>query len=110
MNGLLTRTRLASQDLVNIAWMGDVDRLRRCSSDARFWRRSAPVSMPRACIFVVVFGPTPWNFATGRVATKASAWSGMIANWPFGLRVSDAILARNLLQEIPAEAVSVVSS
>src|SRR5271154_4896427 len=34
----------------------------------------------------------------------------MIANWPFGLRVSDAILARNLLQEIPAEAVSLVSS
>ena len=47
---------------------------------------SRPVSMPRARILTVIFGPTPWNFATGRVATKASAWSGMIANWPFGLR------------------------
>ena len=49
-------------------------------SDRVCRRRSAPVSMPRACILAVVFGPTPWNFATGRITTKASAWSGMIAN------------------------------
>ena len=28
-------------------------------------RRSAPVSMPSACILAAVFGPTPWNFAIG---------------------------------------------
>jgi hypothetical protein len=46
------------------------------------------------------------EFATGSVATKASVWPGVIANWAFGLRVSDANLARNFLPEIPAEAVS----
>ena len=40
----------------------------------RVWpRKSAPVSMPSACILAAVFGPTPWNFAIGSVATKASA-------------------------------------
>ena len=54
--------------------------------------------MPRARILAVVFGPTPWNFATGRVATKASPWSGMIANCPFRF----AILRRELGEELVA--------
>ena len=50
-----------------------------------------------ACICAAVAGPTPWNFATGRASTNAAPSSGMMANWPFGLRWPDASLARNLL-------------
>ena len=47
---------------------------------------SLAVGLNRTIVLAAVFGPTPWNFAIGSVATKASASSGRIANWPFGLR------------------------
>jgi hypothetical protein len=47
---------------------------------------------------------------TGSDATKSGPISGVITNWPFGLRWLDASLARNLLYEIPADAVRPVSS
>lgn len=59
--------------------------------------RSAPVSMPSRFIFAAVTGPTPWKRETGSVSTQAAPMSGVTANWPFGLRWSDASLARNLL-------------
>ena len=40
---------------------------------------------------------------------KVAPISGVMTNWPFGLRWPDASLARNLLEEMPAEAVRPVS-
>jgi hypothetical protein len=42
-------------------------------------------------------GPTPWNLATGSAAVKFGPMSGVMTNWPFGLRWPEASLARNLL-------------
>src|ERR1700751_1117651 len=53
--------------------------------------------MPSACILAAVFGPTPWNFAIGSVATKASASSGRIANWPFGFAIVRCDLGEELV-------------
>ena len=66
--------------------------------------------IPAACIRAAVAGPTPWNFVTGSAATNASPSPGWIANWPSGLFCSEASLARNLLYDTPAEAVSPVTS
>lgn len=41
---------------------------------------------------------------------KASTCAGLITYWPLGLFQSEAILARNLLGAIPADAVSPVAS
>ena len=41
----------------------------------------------------------------GSSSIKAGAWSGVITVIPFGLLKSEATLARNLLNETPAEAV-----
>jgi hypothetical protein len=38
-----------------------------------------------------------WFLATGRDAMKSAPISGVMTNWPFGLRWPDASLARNLL-------------
>ena len=50
--------------------------------------------------------PTPKNFLIGRAARKSKDLSGGIVVSPFGLLKSEATLARNLLKETPAEAVS----
>ena len=74
-----------------------------------------PVTMPKRSplppkIFAAVAGPTPWNFLTGRLATKSGPAFGGITACPFGLLRSLAIFARNLQYEIPAEALSPVTS
>jgi DNA polymerase IV len=71
---------------VKIKWADFQISTRSRSMETTIQTREKLHQVPRARILDVVFGPTPWNFATGSVATKASAWSGMIANWPFGLR------------------------
>ena len=52
---------------------------------------------PSRCIFAAVTGPTPWNLPIGSDAMKSGPISGVMTNWPFGLRWLDASLARNLL-------------
>ena len=42
--------------------------------------------MPRLFIFRVVAGPTPWNFPTGNVSTKAGPMLGVMTKSPSGLR------------------------
>lgn len=49
------------------------------------------------------------KFLIGKASTKAGPWRGVMTNWPFGLFWSEAIFARNLLYEIPAEAVRPVT-
>src|SRR5260370_1702399 len=80
----------------------------RNSNDCRL--RSAPVKMPSRFILSAVTGPTPWNLPTGNASTNAAPIAGVTTNWPLGLRWSEASLARNLLYEIPADAVRPVSS
>ena len=53
--------------------------------------------MPSPFIFAAVTGPTPWNRPTSSVATNCGPIAGGMTNCPFGLRWSDATLARNLL-------------
>ena len=62
--------------------------------------------MPSASSFASITLPTPGMRATGSGARKASTSCGRITNSPFGLRQSEAILARNLLGATPADAVS----
>ena len=49
-------------------------------------------------------------FPTGSASTKPGPMRGVITNSPSGLFWSDASLARNLLYDTPAEAVSPVSA
>src|SRR5262245_66304816 len=80
----------------------------RISNDCRL--RSAPVKIPSRFILLAVTGPTPWNLAIGKASTNAAAIAGVTTNWPLGLQWSEARLARNLLYEMPADAVRQVSS
>ena len=57
-------------------------------------------------IFFAVAGPTPKKLSTGSASRNASASLGKIRESPSGLRKSEAIFAKNLLNETPAEAVS----
>jgi hypothetical protein len=56
-----------------------------------------------------VTGPTLWNLLIGRSSTKFDPMLGVMTNSPSGLRWSDASLAKNLLSDTPADAVSSVS-
>ena len=49
--------------------------------------------------------PTPKNFRISSFSTKSAAASGRITYKPSGLSISDAILAKNLLNDTPADAV-----
>src|SRR5262249_42755274 len=80
----------------------------RIANDCRL--RSAPVKMPSRFILSAVTGPTPWNLPIGKVSTNAAAIAGGTMNWLLGLQWSEASLARNLLYEMPADAVRPVSS
>ena len=53
-------------------------------------RRSSPVSIPSRFIFVVVAGPTPWNFSIGKFSTKVSPIFGVMTKRPSGLFRSEA--------------------
>ena len=66
--------------------------------------------MPSAFILCAVLGPTPKKRSIGRLAMNASACSGRITVSPSGLCRSEATLARNLLNDTPAEAVSPVAA
>ena len=44
-----------------------------------------PVSIPSQFIFVVVAGPTPWNFSIGKFSTKVSPIFGVMTKRPSGL-------------------------
>ena len=66
--------------------------------------------MPSAASLASITLPTPGSLPTGSGARKASTIAGLSTNWPSGLFQSLAILARNLLGAIPAEAVRRVSS
>ena len=48
-------------------------------------RRSSPVSIPSRFVFVVVAGPTPWNFSIGKFSTKVSPIFGVMTKRPSGL-------------------------
>ena len=67
--------------------------------------RSAPQAMPSSRMRSAVAGPTPWKCSIGRAARKPSACSGRITVSPSGFSRPEAVLARNLLNETPAEAV-----
>src|SRR6266487_2931585 len=99
-----TTGRLSSP--LAMAWYQVPDLPKCCcrnSNDCRL--RSAPVKMPSRFILSAVTGPTPWNLPTGKVSTNAAAIAGVTTNWPLGLQWSEASLARNLLYEMPADAV-----
>ncbi|MNC43132.1 hypothetical protein D3C75_919800 [compost metagenome] len=49
--------------------------------------------------------PTPGILLSGNCCKKAGTWAGVMTYWPFGLFNSEAILARNLMGAMPAEAV-----
>jgi drug/metabolite transporter (DMT)-like permease len=68
------------------------------------------VYQPSAFIFALVAGPMPWNLPTGKDSTKTGPISGVMTYWPFGLRWSEVSFARNFLYEMPAEALSPVTS
>ena len=70
--------------------------------------RSAPVSIPSRAIFSAPRGPMPWKRRIGNPATYAVPSPGRITHSPSGLFSSLASLARNLLYETPALAVSPV--
>ena len=72
--------------------------------------RSAPVWIPSLCILAAVTFPIPKNFSMGSFSINPTAFSGAIRYNPSGLSMSDAIFARNLLTDIPADAVSPVLS
>ena len=61
--------------------------------------------IPSFRIASAVARPTPWNFSIGRESRSFSASCGRITVRPSGLRRSEAVLARNLLKETPADAV-----
>ncbi len=54
--------------------------------------------------------PTPKNLSISKFSRKPKTSFGAISFCPFGLLISDATLAMNLLIEIPAEAVKPTSS
>ena len=66
--------------------------------------------MPSAFIRSAVFGPMPKNRSIGSCAMNASACSGRITASPSGLCRAEATLARNLLNDTPADAVSPVAA
>ena len=59
----------------------------RLQRGERLAAQIAPVSRPSRCIFAAVTGPTPWNFATGSVSTKALAHVGGDGELAVGLAV-----------------------
>ena len=65
--------------------------------------------MPNLFNFLSDIVPTPGIFLMFNLGMNASMSFGVITNWPFGLLISLAILARNLLGAIPAEAVTPTS-
>ena len=73
-------------------------------------RTSAQVSNPISCNRAKVTFPTPGILFNGNFKIKSSICSGVITYCPFGLFKSDAILARNLIGAIPAEAVRLSSA
>jgi len=66
--------------------------------------------MPSSASLASITLPTPGNLPTASGARNASTIAGFSTNWPSGLFQSLAILARNLLGAMPADAVSWVSS
>ena len=59
---------------------------------------------------MVVFLPTPQKRSTNKLSIKSGASASVITNSPLGLLKSDAIFAKNLLYEMPAEPVNWVRS
>jgi hypothetical protein len=66
--------------------------------------------MPNRSILAAVAGRMPWNFGTSSPSRKPGPISGVMTNWPFGLRWLEASFARNWLWKTPADAVSAVHS
>ena len=65
--------------------------------------------MPCFRIFFSVTCPTPKILLTGNLSMNVCASLGVMVNWPSGLFQSEAILARNLLEAMPADIVTPIS-
>ena len=75
------------------------------SSSSENLSKSSPLNTPILFSLFLVTLPTPKNFPIGKFLIKSFEFSSIITVIPSGFLKSDAIFAKNLLKETPAEAV-----